>query len=170
MAALDQTWWQGYSEEELLDGYELRDCTWSIEKLDVLIRRFSDSIHVILYKAIETNQSLQVIQHLLFFNADSSKGFIPKDITEFSWGKVDTLLNARQRLLKKVSIADCGNCSMFCNCRALQALVFKSRLDVWRLLLEKSASGSLQSPCYGGLQAFSFIQKRMFAVSDFCTF
>ena len=101
MAALDQTWWQGYSEEELLDGYELRDCTWSIEKLDVLIRRFSDSIHVILYKAIETNQSLQVIQHLLFFNAYSPKGFIPKDITEFSWGKVDTLLNARQRLLKR---------------------------------------------------------------------
>ena len=161
MAALDQTWWQGYSEEELLDGYELRDCTWSIEKLDVLIRRFSDSIHVILYKAIETNQSLQVIQHLLFFNAYSPKGFIPKDITEFTWGKNDT---------QKVSIADCGNCSIFCNCRALQALVFKSRLDVKRLLLEKSASGSLQSPCYGGLQAFSFIQKRMFAVSDFCTF
>ena len=158
MSTLDQTWWHGYSEEELLDGYDLRDYPWPIEKLDVLLRGFSDSIHVILYKAIETNQSLQVIQHILFFNIAFPKGFIPKDITEFSWGKVDTLLNVRQRLLKKVSLADCGHCSNFCNC-ALQALIFKSRFDVWRLLIEKSTSGSLQSPRYGRFQALPFIQK-----------
>ena len=141
-----ETWWKGYSEEELIDCYDLRDYPWSIEKLNILLRRFSDSIHVILYKAIETNQSLAMIKVILFFESD------------LKLRNSETLTKIRERLLKKVSIARCGHFSNFCDC-ALQALVFKRRFDVWRLLLKESRSGPFQGLNNPDIQTPPIIQK-----------